>query len=707
MRTLFLEDFLVVALSHRPIVKTNSMKKILISALFFVSAQTVFAQTSDVIAIATPTPKPITITETITKNLERIEKKETVSRENRTAAYAFLMEGQRIFWKSVRARSSGGLLQAKESFRKAVELDPHLAEAYTGYADVAWLSFRVLDSASDLEDTIALAGVATKLSPNSFAPRRFLAMAWTEKSRLREGNLDLTFAEKAISEWKEVGRIDPRNAEAFAFLNLFFERTRNKTEQIEALKNWLAASNPTDSRYYQDVNKSRETLSPDNAPLKLGKALLEAGRNAEAVEFLSRAVADNADDERAVGFLREAVESGDFANTETVIQSLQQAVFANPKNPTLRLLLADLQIRSGRLDDALKFLREAMAKIPETEESAIADLQVKLGDIYLEKENYTEAVAAYQTALKLRKLETSIVTEEERLFVMYAYEKIVQSYKNANLLTEAKAAIDKAKILLGKDDTFSDDLLISFYRETGRRDEALKIVREMRLKNAEDYGLLRLEATVLTETGKTDEAVALIKPLLGKTSPQYNDFTNYVFISTLYAESSRTKEAIQTANQAFSAATNEEEKQIAKLVLASAQQMSGDVKSAEETLRTLLKQTPRNPMALNNLGYFLLERNIKFEEALDLIQQAVKIDPTNPSYLDSLGWAYFKLGKFDEAEKYLKNASRLSASATIFEHLGDVYQKQNKPELAKSNWRKALNLASDKEMIERLKLKLK
>ncbi|MCV5132939.1 tetratricopeptide repeat protein, partial [Escherichia coli] len=80
-------------------------------------------------------------------------------------------------------------------------------------------------------------------------------------------------------------------------------------------------------------------------------------------------------------------------------------------------------------------------------------------------------------------------------------------------------------------------------------------------------------------------------------------------------------------------------------------------------------------IALNNLGYFLLERNERFEEALELIKQAVESDPTNPSFLDSLGWAHFKLGNLDEAEKYLRDAIGIdSSSATIHEHLGDVLE---------------------------------
>ncbi|MEO5859258.1 MAG: tetratricopeptide repeat protein, partial [Pyrinomonadaceae bacterium] len=113
------------------------------------------------------------------------------------------------------------------------------------------------------------------------------------------------------------------------------------------------------------------------------------------------------------------------------------------------------------------------------------------------------------------------------------------------------------------------------------------------------------------------------------------------------------------------------------------------------------------PIALNNLGYFLLERNERFEEALKLIKQAVETDPTNPSYLDSLGWAHFKLGKNGEAEMYLREALRHdSASVTINEHLGDVFAAQSNPEQAKSHWRRSLKLATEAKEIDRLKNKL-
>ena len=87
--------------------------------------------------------------------------------------------------------------------------------------------------------------------------------------------------------------------------------------------------------------------------------------------------------------------------------------------------------------------------------------------------------------------------------------------------------------------------------------------------------------------------------------------------------------------------------------------MSGDFKAAEQTLRAILSESPGNPIAMNNLGYFLVERNERLEEALGFIEQAYRIDPTNPSYLDSLGWVNFRLGKLADAERYLKDAARL------------------------------------------------
>ena len=125
--------------------------------------------------------------------------------------------------------------------------------------------------------------------------------------------------------------------------------------------------------------------------------------------------------------------------------------------------------------------------------------------------------------------------------------------------------------------------------------------------------------------------------------PLYDDFSNHLFISNLYTKANRAKEAIAAAQDAYGVALGTERKQIVKLTLATAQQTGGDYKGAEATLRELLKQTPGNPYRrLIISDIFLLSATTAFP-ALDLIQQAVKVD-LKSSDLDSLGLGDSKAG---------------------------------------------------------------
>lgn len=635
-----------------------------------------------------------------------------VSRERREQAYAKMLEGQRYIWQLSRSRSQSGATNlprmAKQAFQKAVELDPNLAEGYTALAELA-----LSNPPNDIEEALMLANIAAKINPNSFGARRILARLYTIKSRLNSGVLDQNWTQKAISEWREIARLDPRNAEAWAFLSEFYRRTGKEDERILALNRWLASSTPLETRFYRTVMGGQEDLSPEAATVKLGAALVKSNRLGEAVEILSRAVADEPENSDAVDLLREAITGSNAESSAKAVEALQQAVFANPLNMVLVELLAETQARSGRVDDAAKTLRSAISRLGEKDKNQAASLLVSLGDIYAAADRTNDAAAVFEESLKLSGIDNSTVaTEVEAEFAAQVFSRMILAYKNANRYAEAKAVIDRSRLVLDTQDTFADKQTLALLLETGKRQEALQAVRASRRKFPNDESLLRQEAMILTESGKVEEGVALIKTALkGRTSSApsalSDDFSNLLFISALYNQANRGREAIAAANEAFNSAQGEERKQIAKLTLATAQQKSGDFAAAETTLREILKQTPGNPIALNNLGYFLLERNERFEEALKLIQQAVKIDPTNPSYLDSLGWAYFKLGRYDEAEKNLRDAARRSQdSATIYEHLGDVYQKQGKNDLAKTAWQKALNLATDAEDVNRIKGKL-
>jgi tetratricopeptide (TPR) repeat protein len=94
---------------------------------------------------------------------------------------------------------------------------------------------------------------------------------------------------------------------------------------------------------------------------------------------------------------------------------------------------------------------------------------------------------------------------------------------------------------------------------------------------------------------------------------------------------------------------------------------------------------------LNYLGYMLADRGVKLDEALIMIKKAVDLDPANGAYLDSLGWAYFKLGKYELAEDNLSRAAQhMGTDPTVQAHLGDLYQKTGRLKLAAAHWDRAI-----------------
>lgn len=655
---------------------------------------------------------------------------ESVSQANRAKAYAKFLEAQRHYWLlgNVRRNRSQTIYQAnlrasRDAVIAALEANPHIAEAYTILSELA-----ISAPPNDIDEALEFARLAVRVDKNNYGAMRILGRLLTYKSGLNTQKLNPEFANQAVEAWKSVTVIDPRNAEAWAFLSLYYERTSKQNERIDALQKWIASAPPLDSQFFQRITGGRESLTPERATLKLAEAFMDADRTKEAIDLLSQLLADDPENAEAAELLRDAVSSAKGAGSETAIQALRQAVYANPANISLASLLADLYADGGKLADGAKVLRDAAEKA--SDKTVAGTYYVLLGDLYERVDSHAEALSNYEKALIARGFtEIRTAADDERLFLTQLFQRMIRSAKAAGQDAAVLTILGRAKKALGPDDDFADRELVSIYREGGKRAEALAVVRSLRSKNPREEGLARLEATLLTELGRVDEGVASFRAHIddrrkaaqvaestAKQDPNkitigasgVDEFSNLLFISQLYTQANRTKDAIEAANDALTAAQGVERRQIAQLTLASAQQMGGDHAAAEATLRAILKESPGNPIALNNLGYFLLERNERLDEALKMIQEAVKVDPTNPSYLDSLGWAFFKLGKFSEAEKHLKEAAKFdSLSSTINEHLGDVYQRQGRAEDARRQWRKALELASEKSDVERIKGKLK
>jgi tetratricopeptide (TPR) repeat protein len=134
---------------------------------------------------------------------------------------------------------------------------------------------------------------------------------------------------------------------------------------------------------------------------------------------------------------------------------------------------------------------------------------------------------------------------------------------------------------------------------------------------------------------------------------------------------------------------------------------AGKIESAIRYLDRSVQLDDTNIVALNYLGYLLADEGIRLDEAKSLIEKALKVDPENGAYLDSIGWVYFKLYDYAKAKEYLEKAiQRMDVSVeenyVVYDHLGDTYRKLGLLVEAINAWEKALELKHVGEIQEKI-----
>ena len=173
-------------------------------------------------------------------------------------------------------------------------------------------------------------------------------------------------------------------------------------------------------------------------------------------------------------------------------------------------------------------------------------------------------------------------------------------------------------------------------------------------------------------------------------------------LGSLYVVLDRENEAIEVLEKVLETAPNNPD---ANYWLGIAYQEIGNLEQAEHYLRTTIALSPDREEAYNALGYFFAELGTNLDEAVRLIQKALKKSPANGAYLDSLGWAYFKQGKLNDALKQLEKAvTYMPNSVEIQDHLGEVYLKKGLKKEAVAAWQKAIQLSpGNTAILEKLK----
>lgn len=125
-----------------------------------------------------------------------------------------------------------------------------------------------------------------------------------------------------------------------------------------------------------------------------------------------------------------------------------------------------------------------------------------------------------------------------------------------------------------------------------------------------------------------------------------------------------------------------------------------DMAASEQDLRKIISLQPDDSRALNHLGYMLADRTTRFEEALDLLQRAIAISPDDPAIIDSLAWAQYKLGHYEEALANLRRAFAAFPDHEVASHLGEVLWVTGQRQEALRVWEDALDERPDSELIK-------
>ena len=508
--------------------------------------------------------------------------------------------------------------------------------------------------------------------------------------------------EKAIERLSKPPLSDPEADLAFLMAEQFITQ-----KQIEPATNLMRAvfkSHPTlvsGIELVRLTTMSGELVEADQVTKKLRlfypkspePALAQSyiaqlrGNRKEALEILAKAHKQHPKDEDIAGrYISVLIEAGQKTKAKEV---LLEAIVAMPQSPHFILRLARIRADEKQFKEAKNLLDKLLKIAPENIEG-----WTLAGFIAAEEENFEAAEKYFREAYDKQ-------PENDTLARYY-----VTQLLRLNKFQEARRLLLRLESTTSDGQQFDSDLTFQLgyvffqledFVEAKKRflllvDKAEDKDRmnfyaaqcEERLKNTEGafnlYLLVQGENDIAkvarqriivltTEAGKHEEIAPLLKNYAERFAKTL-DADDYRFLASSFAKIGNfvaAQEYITAGMKIFSKSVDLQYLKAAYLEHTESRQAS------IEALEKLITRFPNHVQSLNHLGYTLGEANEKLEFALTLIQRALKAEPRNGFYLDSLGWIYFKLKRYTEAERYLNQALKFEPSEpVIFEHLGEL-----------------------------------
>ena len=388
--------------------------------------------------------------------------------------------------------------------------------------------------------------------------------------------------------------------------------------------------------------------SPDAAVghYHLGRVLLESGNAEEAIASFERAITVNPLFEPGYLTLASVYDSRHERDRAiAVLNKYLQNV--NPRSHDARHQLVRLYVDAKDYQGAMKVLEELIKEDPSD-----LDAQLRMALIYGELKEYPKAIELLTQILKARPAELKV-----RDYLGYIYEEAKDTQKAMDTYTfnvQLEPTFFEGQFHLG--------VLCYRLKKFPEATEHLGRAIALNPKQPEAYIVLGL---AYLQQEQFEKSVDVFQEGI-RHNPRNADL--YFNVGTAYDKLNRFDDVVRA-------------------------------------METAIKLDPHHADALNYLGYSYAERGIKIEQALSLTQQAVALKPDNGYYVDSLGWAFFKSGLLTEALTEIKRAVALVGDdPVIYEHLGDIYAKQQKLSDAREAWLHALELdPSNTKLMERFR----
>ena len=533
--------------------------------------------------------------------------------------------------------------RAVEEYKLALNADPESAFLNNGLAELYFRTGRVRDAILTAQDTI-------KRDPKNVAAHKLLGRVYLHSLGDMQNGASQQVLDLAIAEYKQISALDPTDIQSHLVLGQLY--TVNH-----------------DSQLAQQEFEAAQKIDPNSEDVALNLARLygESGDMKHAIATLEAVPEDDRSAKLAF-----ALGAGydQVKDTKDAVKAYQQAVDMDPDNLDAKRALAQALLNNNQLEDAEHAYQEISTADPQDPQSLvrIAECQRRLG-------HYEQALATLKKAQAL-----SSDSEEIAFHEALTLDSLGRYPESAQLL------------MLGGGEYAERGFQgeVDAYRDAKEYNKATEIAREAAKAYPANKSIQLMLAGQLADINHADEGLALANAQLKHTN---DDRDVYLALAQIDTRLRRWREASEDIDKAAAIPSTggDEDSRYILFLRGALEERQKHYDAAEEQFRKILSIDPNNSMTLNYLGYMLADRGLKLPDALAMLQKAVQLDPQNYAYLDSLGWAYFKMGQYPLAEENLRKASeRVSSDPTVHDHLGELYEKTGRLRLAVAQWDQSL-----------------